>query len=114
MSTTRVFVILSLTTTPSRVFVSDTGPPLARGAAQRPLAQHGLRPGQVTARLADARRILRDAHGELEPEVEDLLAELPDLLLQLVVGHLAPLFGLHLTSPTVFCVGRMPTISISS
>src|SRR5688572_21489637 len=94
MSTTRVLVILSLTTTPSRVFVSATDVSLSlRGAA--PLAQDGLDPREVAARLADARGILGHAHGQLEAEVEKLLGELLALLRQLVFRHLTPFRRLH-------------------
>src|SRR5713226_1027226 len=95
MRTTRVFIILSLTTTPSRVFVSDTVLSLALRAGELALTKDGLRPGQVAARLADARGVLRDAHRQLESQVEELLAQLLDFLLELFAGHLAPLFRLH-------------------
>src|SRR5438045_1623553 len=74
MRTTRVFVILSLTTTPSRVFVSAI-PVFLCGPAdvQGTLSQGGLGPGEVALGLADARRVLRHPHRQLEPQVEELL-----------------------------------------
>src|SRR5712691_12459590 len=95
MRTTRVFIILSLTTTPSRVFVSDTVLSLALRAGELALTKDGLRPGQVAARLADARGVLRDAHRQLESQFENLFTQLLHLLLELFAGHLAPLFRLH-------------------
>src|SRR3977135_697652 len=100
MTTTRVLVILSLTTTPSRVFFTPTirsSPTRLRRPrdAQRPLPENGLGPGQIPPGDRHPRRILGHAHGQLEPQVEELLTELLGLLLQLVVGHLTPLGCLH-------------------
>src|SRR4029453_14576970 len=124
MTTTRVLVILSLTTTPSRVFLTPTvlssppstpsagcappppplpgrplpcpPPPLRRPReAPRPLSQDGPGPRQVPPGDRHPRRVLGHAHRELEPQVEELLSELAGLLLQLLVGHLTPLVCLH-------------------
>src|SRR3990172_3496232 len=90
--TTRVFCIASLTTTPSRVFRSPTDLPL-------PLAEHGPGTREIPPRLTQPRRILRDAHRELEAKVEDLFAEVVRLLPELLVREIAPLRGLHRPSP---------------
>src|SRR5436309_11070430 len=86
--TTRVFCIASDTTTPSRLFRSPTG-------CAFPLAEHGVRPRQILLRLAQPRRVLGHPHRELEPEIEDLLGQLPRLLLELVLGELTPLRRFH-------------------
>src|SRR5215470_3682551 len=95
MRTTRVFVILSLTTTPSRVFF------MSRRLSRRPsdpqvaLAKDGLGARQIALGLADPRRVLRDPHRELQPQVEELLGEVLDLLRELVASHVAPLDRFH-------------------
>src|SRR5262249_38757876 len=66
------------------------------------LAQDRQRAGDVTPRLAEPRRILGDAHRELEAEVEDLLGQLADLLPDLVLAQIPPLRRFHrspLTAP---------------
>src|SRR5262245_53829850 len=92
MRTTRVFSILSLTTTASRVFRSPT-------ALASFLAQDRLGPREVLARLRQPRRVLGHAHRELEPEVEDLLGQLPHLLEHFVLAQITPLRGLHRPYP---------------
>src|SRR5919198_2495232 len=94
--TTRVFCMASLTTTPSRVLRSPTG---LMSSLLRAFAQHGLRPRQILARLVHPRRVLRHAHRELEPEIEDLLRELRHLLSDFVVGEVTPLRHFHAPSP---------------
>src|SRR2546427_993513 len=86
--TTRVFCIASLTTTPCRVLRSPTRLPL-------PLAEHRVDPREIPPGLAQPRRVLGHAHRELEPQREDLLAEVARLLLELLVGEIAPLARLH-------------------
>src|SRR5262245_49930607 len=93
MTTTRVLVILSLTTTASRVFASATD--LSSRAPELALPQHRLHPRQVPLGLPDARGVLGHAHRELESQIEQLLVELLRLLLELVARHLAPLLRLH-------------------
>src|SRR5262245_29737243 len=93
MTTTRVLVILSLTTTASRVFASATD--LSSRAPELALSQHRLHPRQVPLGLPDARGVLGHAHRQLEPQVEQLLVELLGLLLKLVPRHLAPLLRFH-------------------
>src|SRR5215510_13925094 len=96
MSTTRVLVILSLTTTPSRVFLSGIGFPLRRPSdVELAFPQYRLHPGQITTRLTDSCRILRHSHRELEPQIEELLGQLLRFLLELVAVHLAPLGRFH-------------------
>src|SRR5205807_10672093 len=90
--TTRVFCIASDTTTPSRLFRSPTGGALL-------LAEHCVGPRQILLRLAQPRGVLGHPHRELEPEIENLLGQLPRLLLELVRGELTPLRRLHLESP---------------
>src|SRR4029453_3163934 len=86
--TTRVFCITSETTTPSRFFRSPTGAALL-------LAEHRLGPRQVLPRLPQPRGILGHPHRELEAQIEDLFVELARLLLELLLGQLAPLRRLH-------------------
>src|SRR5262245_27851014 len=86
--TTRVCVISSETTTPSRFFPSPTGAALL-------LAEHRLGPRQVLPRLPQPRGILGHPHRELEAQIEDLFVELTPLLLELLFRQLAPLRRLH-------------------
>src|SRR5437879_6746893 len=86
--TTRVFCIASDTTTPSRLFRSPTGCALL-------LAEHSVGPRQIFFGLAQPRGVLGHPHRELEPEIEDLLGQLPRLLLELVLGELTPLRRFH-------------------
>src|SRR5436309_5842722 len=90
--TTRVFCIASDTTTPSRLFRSPTGFAL-------PLAEHCVSPRQILLRLTQPRGVLGHPHRELEPEIEDLLRELAGLLLELLLGEIAPLRRLHRRVP---------------
>src|SRR3989475_8773859 len=92
--TTRVFCIASLTTTPSRVLRSPTRLPL-------PLAEHRVGPREIPPRLGEARGVLGHPHRELEPEIEDLLAELARLLRELLVREIAPLARLHRRRPAI-------------
>src|SRR5581483_2246735 len=87
-ATTRVLGILSLTTTPTRVFVTPGLPgPSRPPEPERPLAEERLHPGQLPPRLPDPRRVLGHRHRDLEPEVEDLLPELARLLRELAVAQ---------------------------
>src|SRR3989449_3923063 len=94
MRTTRVFCIASLTTTPSRVLRSPTRLPL-------PLAEHRVGPREIPPSLGEARGVLGHPHRELEPEIEDLLAELARLLRELLVREIAPLARLHRRRPAI-------------
>src|SRR5260370_13753440 len=88
----------SLTTTPSRVFLSPTVLSFLPGARRRrlgPLAQQRLGPRQIAPRLPDPRRVLGDPHRELEPEVEQLLRQFPHPLPDLVLRQVAPLGRFH-------------------
>src|SRR5262245_36675104 len=87
-ATTRVLLILSLTTSPTRVF-STRLLPLAALQPERPLAQERFDAGQLAPGLADARRILGHRHRDLEPEVENLLPELARLLPELGLAQIA-------------------------
>src|SRR5262245_29103797 len=60
-----------------------------------PLAEHGVGPRQILLRLAQPRGVLGHPHRELEPEIENLLGQLPRLLLELVLGELTPLRRFH-------------------
>src|SRR4029453_12347357 len=82
--TPRFFCIASETTTPSRFFRSPTGAALL-------LAEHRLGPRQVLPRVPQPRGILGHPHRELEAQIEDLFVELARLLLELLLGQLAPL-----------------------
>src|SRR2546426_1311837 len=86
--TTRVFCITSDTTTPSRLLRSPTGLALL-------LAEHRVGPRQIFPRLVEPRGVLGHSHRKLEPQVEDLLVELPRLLLNLVGREVTPLRRFH-------------------
>src|SRR5262245_30359893 len=88
-ATTRVLLILSLTTSPTRAFSTPASPRLAAPEPERPLAKERLDTGQLAPGLADARRVLRHCHRDLEPEVEDLLPELAGLLPELCLAQIA-------------------------
>src|SRR5262245_52119322 len=92
--TTRVFCIASEITTPSRFFRSPTGAALL-------LAEHRLGPRQVLPRLPQPRGVLGHPHRQLEAQIEDLFVELARLLLELLLGELAPLRRLHDPVPSV-------------
>src|SRR5262245_10521862 len=108
MRTTRVFCILSLTTTPSRVLRSPRSPTgltllglgHTRAGGLSPLAQNGLGPGQILLGLVYPGRALGNPHGDLKSQIEDLLAQLSRLLRDLFVAEIAPLGRLHRAPPT--------------
>src|SRR6266542_2341926 len=87
----------SLTTTPSRVFLSPTVLSFLPGARRRlgPLVQQRLGPRQIAPRLPDPRRVLGDPHRELKPEIEELLRQLAHPLPDLVLRQVAPLGRFH-------------------
>src|SRR5215813_3661520 len=58
--------------------------------ARAPLAQDGLGPREVPLGMLHPRRVLGHTHGKLEAQVEQLLGELPHLLLQLLAVHVPP------------------------
>src|SRR5678816_1473751 len=104
MTTTRVFVILSLTTRASRVFLMVfpfVGTSIRAARLRRPadvqfaLAEHGLRPREISLGLPDARGVLGNTHRELKPQIEQLLGQVLRLLRELVARHVVPLDGLH-------------------
>src|SRR5262249_5259994 len=88
-ATTRVLLIFSLTTSPTRVFSTPRLLRLAAPEPERALAQERLDAGQLAPGLADARRVLRHRHRDLESEVEDLLPELAGLLPELGLAQIA-------------------------
>src|SRR6185436_21029479 len=110
-TTTRVLLILSLTTRPVRVFSTPRLPALTAPEPERPLAQERLDAGQLAAGLPDTRRVLRHGHRDLEPEVEDLLPELAGLLPELGLAQISQLrLALHCPAsfrPLAAC-GLMP------
>src|SRR5258708_4773881 len=59
------------------------------------LAQDGLDPRDIAPHLTHSRRILELAARPLEAQVEGFLAEIVDLLLQLVDGLRSDIAGLH-------------------
>src|SRR5688572_23084870 len=99
-STRRVLLILSRVTTPIRVRRWLRGSPPALGVAsaiggalrflrllgQLPLPQDGLDPGDVPPRLADLARGLQPVGGRLEPELEQVLLDVPQSQVELLVA----------------------------
>src|SRR5258708_21804680 len=95
---TRTTIVLSQawrTTTPGRARCGMTLFLLLRGGRTGALAQDGLDARDVATDLAHARRVLELAAGALEAQVEGLLAEVLDLLLQLVGGLRPDIVRLH-------------------
>src|SRR5579883_2508690 len=64
-----------------------------------PLAQERLDPSHVLSHLADAGHVVQLASGQLEAQVEQLLAAVGQPLLQLVVVQLGELLGLDPYQP---------------
>src|SRR6266404_3998139 len=85
-----VLSILSLTTTPSRTRFG-----ISCSLPGGLLAQHRLDAGDVAAHLARAGGLLQLATGLLESQVECFLAQVAQLLLELVVGPRTQIAGLH-------------------
>src|SRR5260370_12785959 len=85
-----VLSILSLTTTPSRTRFGISCS--LRGGLR---AQHRLDAGDVAAHLARAGGLLQLATGLLETQVECFLAQVAQLVLELVVGPGTQIAGLH-------------------
>src|SRR5512139_1141922 len=85
-----VLSILSLTTTPSRTRFG-----ISCSLPGGLLAQHRLDAGDVAAHLARAGGLLQLATGLLETQVERFLAQVAQLLLELVVGAGTQIRGLH-------------------
>src|SRR6185369_17078085 len=81
-----------------------------RGRRTAALADDRVGPGEVAAGFADPRRVLGHAHGQLEPEVEDLLGQLPYLLRHLVVREVAPLGRLHRVRVRVMNLVEIPIL----
>src|SRR5437660_12924484 len=90
---TRTITVLShasLTTTPCRTRLGIAASSFLRGLrGARALAEDGLDTGDVAPHLAHPRGVLELSAGPLEAQVERLLAEILELLLQLV-GCLGP------------------------
>src|SRR5260221_1446510 len=115
---TRTTIVLSqawLTTTPCRTRFGMTLFLLLRGGRTGALAQDGLDARDVTTDLAHARRVLELAAGALEAQVEGLLAEVLDLLLQLVGGLRSDVWRLHAdaSSPSLV-TNRVPIGSLAA
>src|SRR6516165_7755646 len=85
-----VLSILSLTTTPSSIRFGIYCS-LTRGL----FAQHRLDAGDVAAHLAHAGRLAELAAGFLKAQVERLLAQVAELVLELVGGLGTEIAGLH-------------------
>src|SRR5690242_16861682 len=100
---TRTMTVLShasLTTTPCRMRFGIALSLLLRGGrggfdAPGALAQDGLDPRDIAPHLTHPRRVLELAARLLEAQIERFLAEIVDLLLQLVVGLCPDIAGLH-------------------
>src|SRR5262245_54642710 len=95
-TTTTVFSILLLTTTPSRTFVL---PRIARtssaAGAARPLGLNRLHPRQVAARPHQRRRALELIGAAAQPEAENRLAQLFLFHRQLLIVQVAQLPNPH-------------------
>src|ERR1700730_5540029 len=85
-----VLSILSLTTTPSRTRFG-----ISCSLPGGLLTQHRLDAGDVAAHLARAGGLLQLATGLLETQVECFLAQVAQLVLELVVGLGTQIGGLH-------------------
>src|ERR1700722_1530385 len=85
-----VLSILSLTTTPSRTRFG-----ISCSLPGGLLAQHRLDAGDVAAHLARAAGLLQLAACLLETQVECFLAQVAQLVLELVVGLGTQVGGLH-------------------
>src|SRR6202163_3665598 len=85
-----VLSLLSLTTTPSRTRFG-----ISCSLPGRLPPQHRLDAGDVAAHLARAGGLLQLATGLLETQVECFLAQVAQLVLELVVGLGTQIGGLH-------------------
>src|SRR5216683_1393877 len=115
---TRTTIVLSqasLTTTPCRTRFGMTLFLLLRGGRAGALAQDGLDPRDVATYLAHPRGVLELTAGALEAQVEGLLAEVLDLLLQLVGGLRPDIVRLHAdaSSPSLV-TKRVPIGSLAA
>src|SRR5260221_8009819 len=115
---TRTTIVLSqasLTTTPCRTRFGITLFLLLRGGRAGALAQDGLDARDVATDLAHARRVLELAARALETQIEGLLAEVLDLLLQLVGGLGSDVRRLHAnTSSPSLVTKRVPIGSLAA
>src|SRR6266849_3342728 len=78
-----------------RLDLRHEAPLLLARALELTLALHGLGAREVPLGLLHPRGILRHAHGKLEPQIEQLLGQLLDLLLQVLAAHLPPALRFH-------------------
>src|SRR5947209_7098727 len=104
-STRRVLFILSRVTTPTRVarwlrsasvvFASAIGGAFLRLLGQLALPLDSLDPGNVPPGLADLARRLQPVGGRLEPELEQVLLDVPEGEVELLLAHPPVLGGLR-------------------